>query len=46
MGQRFSLRRPTTPQERSGMKKRRLAPFEMTVWWMDRLARLPPPVYV
>jgi hypothetical protein len=29
----FSLRKPTTSQERSGKKKRRLAPFEMTVWW-------------
>jgi len=28
----FSLRRPTTLQEQSGMKKRRPAPFEMTVW--------------
>ncbi len=32
MGQRFSLRKPTTSQERSGKKRRRLAPFEMTVW--------------
>jgi hypothetical protein len=31
MGQRFSLRKPTTLQEQSGKKKRRLAPFEMTV---------------
>jgi|HubBroStandDraft_2_1064218.scaffolds.fasta_scaffold251337_3 hypothetical protein len=31
MGQRFSLRKPTTSQERSGKKRRRLAPLEMTV---------------
>jgi hypothetical protein len=27
----FSLRKPTNSQERVGKKKRRLAPFEMTV---------------
>jgi len=27
----FSLRKPTTSQERGGKKRRRLAPFEMTV---------------
>jgi hypothetical protein len=30
----FSLRRPTTLQEQSGKKKRRPAPFEMTVGWV------------
>ena len=29
-GAEFSLRKPTTSQERSGKKKRRLAAFEMT----------------
>ena len=33
-----SLRRPTASQERSGKKKRRPAPFGMTVWWAERLA--------
>lgn len=30
----------------AGKKRRRPTPFEMKVWWMDRPARLPPPVYV
>ncbi len=29
----FSLRKPTASQERSGKKKHRLAPFEMTAGW-------------
>jgi len=31
-GAEVSLRKPTLSQERKGKKKRRLAPFEMTVW--------------
>jgi len=37
MRQRFSLRRPTASQERSGKKKRRPAPLEMT--WSGRIGQ-------
>jgi hypothetical protein len=35
-GAEVSLRQPTASQEPGGMKKRRLAPFEMTVGWWHR----------